>query len=252
MLVDVFFFLILKKRNLKSRIKIRILREVNILQSVCGLMICMLCITSCSNDLSLLVLEKEIAKRQKEQLLSVRYPEFKNRESKLKRGCDSINRDITVFIDSLLLDMECDQESESDFSSRELKVDYDLDIFAQNYVSAKFMIYKYHGGEHGFTYYKCINYNVQKARSLSLGDVFHVKDKMELHALNKLLVKYFKNPDNCFDVMPVVTSSFKSFSYQGDFFVFSFSDSSLGPYVCGTAEIKIPVWELKQHGLLRL
>ena len=207
---------------------------------------------SCSNDLSLLVHEKEISKRNNQQLLSVKYPQFKNKASKSKRGCDSINSNISVFVNKLLAEMECDQESESGFTNMELKVDYDLDIFATDYVSAKFMIYQYKGGVHGLTYFKCFNYNVQEAIGLSLEDVFHVKSKMELQALNKLLVKYFNNPDSCFDELPAITSAFESFSYQEDYFLFSFSDYSLGPYICGTAEIKIPVWDLKQHGLLKL
>lgn len=213
-------------------------------------------IYSCRNDLSLIVHDKEISKRIKNGQLSVKYPEFKNNRNDSRDICDSINISINYFVNSLLCEMDCNEnyelKAESKPRKRELKIDYNLDIFAKDFVSTKFTIYSYQGEEHGRTYYKCFNYSAQRAEQLNLDDLLHLKRKKELQSLNKLLVKYFENPDQCFDKLPAITSDFQFFSYQDDGFVFSFSDMSLGDYVCGTAEIKIPIWELKQHGLLKL
>lgn len=211
---------------------------------------------SCRNDLSLIVREKEISKRIEHGLLNVKYPELKNNRSDSRDICDSINSNIKNFVNSLLSEMDFDEnyelKPESKAYNRELKIDYNLDIFDRDYVSARFTVYSYQGGVHGRTYYKCFNYSSQRAEQLKLDDLLHLKSKMELQSLNKLLVKYFENPDHCFNKLPFITSDFQFFSYQDDGFIFSFSDMSLGDYVCGTAEIKIPIWELKQHGLLKL
>lgn len=225
-----------------------ILRKISFLISVCVVPILVLLVLSCQNDLNFLVHKKGIDRKHKGQILSVTYPEFKNKASKLKRGCDSINGKINSFVNGLLLEMECDQDSQK----KELKLDYELSIFAKDYVSTRFRIYKYNGGAHGYSYFKCFNYKLRDAKELCLADVFHLESKTEIQSLNKLLEKYFKNPENCFEELPVVTLSFDTFSYQKDFFVFSFSDYSLGPYVCGTLEINIPIWDLKQHGLLKI
>jgi hypothetical protein len=186
----------------------------------------------------------------------VKYPELKNNRSDSRDICDSINSNIKNFVNSQLSEMDFDEnyelKPESKAYNRELKIDYNLDIFDRDYVSTRFTVYSYQGGAHGRTYYKCFNYSSQRAEQLKLDDLLHLKSKMELQSLNKLLVKYFENPDHCFNELPFITSDFQFFSYQDDGFIFSFSDMSLGDYVCGTAEIKIPIWELKQHGLLKL
>lgn len=209
---------------------------------------------SCRNDLSLIVHEKEVSKRTPTNLIAVKYPEFKNSKAQSKKVCDSINSDIQEFVSSLLDRYLNEENSEvsTQLYNKELKVDYDLDIFSRDYVSTRFTIYSYEGGAHGKTYFKCFNYRANKLELLKLGDLLHIKSGKEMQSLNKLLLKYFKNPDNCFNELPKINDDFQFFSYQDDSFVFSFADYSLGPYVCGTVEIKIPIWDLKQHGLLKL
>ncbi|PCH70119.1 MAG: hypothetical protein COC06_05905 [Bacteroidales bacterium] len=218
--------------------------------------VCVVGIYSCRNDLSIIVHEKEISKRIENGLFDVKYPELKNNDNDSRNVCDSINLKIKTLINSLLEEMNCDENYELISNNRacnnELRIDYDLDVFGRDYVSARFAVYSYQGGEHGYTYYQCFNYDTKRATPLKLDDLLYLKSNKELQSLNKLLVKYFENPDQCFNELPAITADFQFFSYQDDNFVFSFSDNSLGDYVCGTAEIKIPVWDLKQHGLLKL
>ncbi|PKQ60695.1 hypothetical protein BZG02_18405 [Labilibaculum filiforme] len=198
----------------------------------------------------------EISQRKKDRLFQVKYPELSYNSRASRDVCDSLNRDIKNFVNSLLGEMRCDENIKfklnREVQNKELKVDYNLDVFAENYVSARFTVYTYRGGAHGQTYYKCFNYSAQGAKQLKLNDLLYLKKRSELQSLNNLLQKYFVNPNQCFSDLPSVTSDFQFFSFQKDNFVFSFSDNSLGDYVCGTTEIKIPVWELKQHGLLKL
>ncbi len=220
------------------------------------ILICVIEIHSCRNDLSLIVHERKISKRIKDGLFNVKYPELKYSGTNSRKVCDSINSNIKSFVNSLVKEMDCNENCEFKLErkscGRELKIDYNLDVFDKDYISARFTIYSYQGGAHGRTYYKCFNFSVQRAEQLKLNDLLYLKQKKELQVLNKLLVKYFENPDQCFSEIPSVTPDFEFFSYQNDGFIFSFSDSSLGDYVCGPAEIKIPLWELKQNGLLRL
>lgn len=226
--------------------------------SLLGVLIlcCVFGIYSCRNDFSIIVHEKEILKRIENGFINVKFPELKNNSCDFRNVCDSINSNIEMFLNSLLYKMNCDENYElksgSKVRRRELNIDYDLDVFDQNYVSARFTVYSYQGGAHGRTFFKCFNYNTQSAEQLKLDDLLYLKCKKELQSLNKLLVKYFENPDYCFNKAPSITSDFQFFSYQDDCFIFSFSDNSLGDYVCGTAEIKIPIWDLKQHGLWKL
>ncbi|WP_145957631.1 polysaccharide deacetylase family protein [Labilibaculum antarcticum] len=217
---------------------------------------CVLVMYSCRNDLSIIVHEKEISKRIENGLLTVKFPELKNNSRDSRNVCDSINSNVELFLNSLLYEMDLDEnhevKSESRVCNRELKIDYTLDVFARDYVSARFTVYSYQGGEHGQTFFKCFNYSTQRAEQLKLDDLLHLKRKKELQSLNKLLIKYFENPDHCFNELPFIAADFQFFSYQDDCFIFSFSDNSLGDYVCGTAEIKIPIWDLKQHGLWKL
>ncbi|MBN2596606.1 PdaC/SigV domain-containing protein [Labilibaculum sp.] len=186
----------------------------------------------------------------------MKYPELKYSGNNSRNVCDSINSNMKGFVNSLMKEMDCNENYEfkldRKFCSKELKIDYNLDIFAKDYVSARFTIYTYQGGAHGRTYFKCFNFSVQRAEQLKLNDLLYLKQKKELQVLNKLLVKYFENPDQCFSEIPSITPDFEFFSYQNDSVIFSFSDNSLGDYVCGTAVIKIPLWELKQNGLLKL
>jgi len=211
--------------------------------------------TSCKNDLSLIVHEKEIIKSQNNRVLQVYYPEFESRNANSRKACNFINADIKNFVDNLMTEINCDSEYQGNSKSidfnKELKVDYDLAIFDKDCISTKFTIYSYQGGAHGLTYYKCFIYDVNKAKQLFLGDLLHVKQKKEVKSLNRLLVKYFENPNQCFNELPEINSDFDCFSYQDDSFIFSFSDYTLGAYVCGTAEIRVPIWDLKQHGLLK-
>lgn len=220
------------------------------------MLVCVVGIYSCRNDLSITVHEKEISKRIENGFFDVKYPELKNNGNDSRNVCDSINLKIKTLINSLLEEMDCDENYELISNNRarnnELKIDYDLDVLGGDYVSARFVVYFYQGGEHGYTYYQCFNYDTKRATPLNLDDLLHLKSNKELQSLNKLLVKYFENPDQCFNELPTISADFQFFSYQDDSFVFSFSDNSLGDYVCGTAEIKIPVWDLKQHGLLKL
>jgi hypothetical protein len=217
---------------------------------------CVLGIYSCRNGLSIIVHEKEILKRIENGLLNVKFPELKNNSRDSRNVCDSINSNIEMFLNSLLYEMDCDENHElksgSKVRKRELKIDYNLDVFDRDYVSTRFTVYSYQGGAHGRTFFKCFNYSTQRAEQLKLDDLLHLKRKKELQSLNKLLVKYFENPDHCFNELPSIASDFQFFSYHDDFFIFSFSDTFLGDYVCGTAEIKIPIWDLKQHGLWKL
>jgi hypothetical protein len=202
------------------------------------------------------VSDHEISKKIEAGCIFLKTPELISNSRLTKNVCDSVNLDIHNFIQSLMDEMGCDENGKlrvktKDFNS-ELRVVYDMDIFNQDYISIRLTIYSYRGGTHGASFYKCFTYKMEGAKKLSLGDVLFLKRKKELESLNRLLDKYFVDPDHCFSRIPFVTSDFQFFSYQDDCLVFSFSESSLGAYVCGSAEVKIPIWDVKQHGLLKL
>jgi hypothetical protein len=107
-------------------------------------------------------------------------------------------------------------------------------------------------GAHGFTAINTFNFNPKTGRFPNLTDFLDLRSDDNLKTLNNLLSKYFINPGNCFDEKPVIKSTFQRFAVTPDDMIFYFEAYTLGPYACGSAEIKIPIEELKKAGILKL
>jgi len=128
--------------------------------------------------------------------------------------------------------------------------DYDQFYADNKIISFRYINYFYTGGAHGNTQFDCYNYDVNTSKELSFSDVFKT-DEESIKQINSILVKYFKNPDNCFTQNPEVDSKYKLFTIQRDTVIFTFHQYELGAYACGTPEIKVPKQDFYNSNVYR-
>ena len=145
-----------------------------------------------------------------------------------------LKKEATSFYDEFVKDAENPSALRYEYYG-----DYDQFYADNKIISFRYINYFYTGGAHGNTKFDCYNYDVNTGNKLTFSDVFKT-DEESIKQINSLLVKYFKNPDNCFIQNPEIDSKYKLFTIQKDTVIFTFHQYELGAYACGAPEIKVP------------
>ncbi len=189
--------------------------------------------------------------------IDIQYPIFTVSNNKTNVGLESLNKSMVSFLDTAAFyywgtDIKGARKTIEETGARgkyELMNRYEILSKDVALISVKFETYSYALGAHGFTALTAYNFDVKGGKFLKLTDLVNLDTPGNLQTLNKLLIKHFENPVNCFDKEPAVTADWKKFGKEPLNLVFYFEAYELVPYSCGAATIKIPIATLKEAGI---
>ena len=108
------------------------------------------------------------------------------------------------------------------------------------YISLRVTVYSYSGGAHGMTRFYAFNYDTREQKFIDNALLLDYTRKAEVE---KLLKTHLDNKHGCFTQSPTLTTS-TVINFAADNLIFTYPPYDLGPYVCGSAEIVIPLKEL--------
>lgn len=186
--------------------------------------------------------------------IDMHYPQFTSSLEEKMEALEILNGSVSAFLDTALTYywgtntrgvIQIMEETEA-AGKYQLINKYEILDTTENLISIKFETYSFALGAHGFTGIHTFNFSLPKAGFLQISDVLDFSTKANTDTLNALLARNFTNPDDCFDNTPTADSSFQRFGLLPDTMVFYYEPYELGAYYCGSAEIKIPVIELKK------
>jgi hypothetical protein len=214
---------------------------------------------ACQQNKTNITLKEHLVKDSTEKcVISYKLPYIYHVSGKYSKLCEKINADLKSKMDEMILPFKTDaydfyKEFVTDAKDPsairyEYYGAYDLFFADAKTISYRYSNYQYTGGAHGNATYDAFNYDLQQKKNIKLSDVVKTNDEA-IVKLNKLLVKYFKNTDKCFDLQPEIKSDYKYFNIQKESIIFTFHAYELGAYACGSPSIEIPIQELKEEGL---
>ena len=116
-------------------------------------------------------------------------------------------------------------------------------------LSIKFIEDRFDLGTHGNLYFKAFNYDLNEGKFLSIEDFLNVKNETSIKAIDQILLNYFDDGQDCFDIKPSIRNDNMEFSVTEENAVFSFPPYALGAYTCGAAVILVPIKEFKERAL---
>jgi hypothetical protein len=134
----------------------------------------------------------------------------------------------------------------------ELQSNYEILLSTSDTISLKLETYSYALGAHGFTAFRTYNYNIRHKRFIALDEVLDTSSDENVKMINELLARYFENPEDCFTEVPTIDVANQLWGFRPEHLVFFYEAYDLGAYVCGSAEVKIPLQELRSRNLLRM
>ena len=108
------------------------------------------------------------------------------------------------------------------------------------YFRARFLIYTYEGGADGMTRFHAFNYDTREQKFM---DNTLLLDYTRKTGVEKLLKARLDDKEGCFTESPTLDHS-TVINFSADGMIFSYPPYELGPYVCGAAEINVPLKEL--------
>lgn len=126
---------------------------------------------------------------------------------------------------------------------------YEIKDTSAKVISLKFETYSYALGAHGFTAFTTFNFDVPERKFIQLTDLIDVSEPEKMLAMDSLLIKYLDDPEDCFTTEPFADENFNRFTISSEYLSFFFEAYELGAYSCGSAEIRIPIAELKSADL---
>ncbi|HZK08809.1 MAG TPA: DUF4163 domain-containing protein [Bacteroidales bacterium] len=132
----------------------------------------------------------------------------------------------------------------------ELQNDYEILLSTSDTISLKLETYSYALGAHGFTAFHTYNYDIGHKHFIGLDEVLDLSSDENVNNINELLAHYFENPEDCFTEVPTINVDEQLWGFRPEYLVFFYEAYDLGAYVCGSAEVKIPLKELRKRNLL--
>ncbi|MCG6189982.1 hypothetical protein [Maribellus maritimus] len=99
---------------------------------------------------------------------------------------------------------------------------------------------------HGLTDYYGFNYDVKNHKMISVGDII---EQSSPERINRFLKSHFKNPEDCYNTAPTL-DWVTTINFTTSDVCFTDAQHKLGPYVCRTPEVTVPLPELKGMFLL--
>lgn len=123
----------------------------------------------------------------------------------------------------------------------ELYIKDSVFMAAYNFVSLRYMVYTFTGGAHGMTCFYSYNYDISAEKQLDKKSLFKPACTAQI---DRVLEKYFRDPDGCFTEKPTVESA-TAINITPESVTFTYDQYILGAYACGPVEINVPAAELK-------
>lgn len=130
-----------------------------------------------------------------------------------------------------------------------LENEYEILDTTRRLVSLKMETYSFALGAHGFTAIHTYNFDLEKMHFLRITDLLDLDNQENVDLLNGLLIRYFKNEDDCFNHDPKAGPDFALFGLEPGNMVFYYEAYELGAYYCGSAAIRVPYKALKEAGI---
>jgi hypothetical protein len=188
--------------------------------------------------------------------ISLNYPVF-NETSSDTNGLESFNEAIQSFLDTAARyywGVEADsihryRDERASSGKYILDNQYQILDTTRRLISILMETYSFALGAHGFSALHTFNWDVEGKKFLTLRDVLNLSTEDDAKLLNQLLIKYFEDPDNCFNDSPRADADFELFGLKPGFLVFYYETYELGPHYCGSAKVHIPVETLVETGL---
>ena len=179
------------------------------------------------------------------------YFNFYKNGTAIKQLNDSINDFFNLYKKEFISEIDEDikaEMNEDDFAGIfHTSVVTNNNILKNGIISVFIEISYYTLGAHGNIAYYSFNYDTNNNKFINLADIANINKQSDLDEFNLLLNKYFENLDNCFDTKPnIKTKDYNIFYINDDYLTVVFPPYVFGSYACGTAEVKIPLKELKK------
>ena len=130
-----------------------------------------------------------------------------------------------------------------------LENEYEILDTTDRLVSLKMETYIFALVAHCFTATHTYNFDMKEKRFLLITDLLNLGNQENVDLLNGLLLRYFKNEDDCFNHHPTAGPDFDLFGLEPGNMVFYYEAYELGAYYCGSAAIRVPYEALKEAGL---
>lgn len=189
--------------------------------------------------------------------ISLSYSSFSSKDQKLDQSCKILNQKIQALIISLQDSLKKEATSLfSDFEAEEidrpmwkysLTLKDSIFMATNQQISVRLTVHSFTGGAHGMTHFYAFNYDVKNQRLLESSEIINHAGEEQI---NNLLKTNFENTEKCFDSIPTLTkTSVLNLSPTG--VCFTYEQYTLGAYVCGIAEVNVPIKDLGENYLLK-
>jgi hypothetical protein len=192
--------------------------------------------------------------------IKLEFPVFKGDQPADDTLLEPLNRSIENFLDTAarfywqmeVKDVPAYIESVETSGKFELQNNYEILLSTPDTISLKLETYSYALGAHGFTAFHTYNYDIRHQHFIALDEVLDLSSDENIKKVDELLARYFENPEDCFTQVPAVEMDEQLWGFRPEYLVFFYEAYDLGAYVCGSAEVKIPLAELRKQNLLRM
>lgn len=190
--------------------------------------------------------------------ISLNYSSFSSKDEKLNQSCKILNEKIQTLIINLQDSLKTDATNLfNDFEAEELDrpmwkyslaIDDSIFMSTNRLISIRLSVHTFTGGAHGMTHFYAFNYDVENQRLLKSNEIINAKGEEQI---NNLLNTNFENTEQCFDSIPTLVKTSVVNLTPTDV-CFTYEQYLLGAYVCGVAEVNVPIKDLGENYLLKI